>query len=126
MSKYAPLTHHLETQRASEAPMSFAEIERVLGFPLPASKQYAAWWSNNPSNNVMTRAWLKAGFKTERVDVSGERVVFRRTEHQPQPPAPSTQARGFYDRARARAAGTVWIAPDADVFSTGEVWDAER
>ena len=59
--------------------MTFAEIERVLGFKLPNSKMYPAWWSNNPTNNVMTRQWLAAGFKTEQVDVNRGRVVFRRT-----------------------------------------------
>jgi len=50
MSKYAPLKDFLVAQNADRVPMSFAEIERVLSLPLPASKQYPAWWSNNPSN----------------------------------------------------------------------------
>ena len=56
--------------------MTFSEIEKVLGFPLPASKRYQAWWSNNPWNNVMTKAWLAAGYKTEQIDVGGEKVTF--------------------------------------------------
>ena len=61
--------------------MTFAEIERVIGGKLPPnSPQYPAWWSNNPSNNVMTKVWLSAGFRTEQVDVKSRKVVFRRIE----------------------------------------------
>ena len=62
--------------------MTFTEIERVIGGKLPpSSPQYPAWWSNNPSNNVMTRVWLAAGFRTEQVDVKARKVVFRRVAH---------------------------------------------
>lgn len=81
MSKYDRLGEYLRTQRAREVPMTFAEIERVIGAKLPpSSPQYPAWWSNNPTNNVMTKVWLKAGFRTEQVDVKSRKVVFRRVE----------------------------------------------
>jgi hypothetical protein len=61
--------------------MTFAEIERIIGAKLPPnSPQYPAWWSNNPSNNVMTKVWLAAGFRTEQVDTKARKVVFRRIE----------------------------------------------
>jgi hypothetical protein len=59
--------------------MSFDEIERVIGAKLPRSAtQHRAWWSNNPENNVMTKAWKDAGFESEDVDMKGLRVTFRR------------------------------------------------
>jgi len=77
-SKYAALGRYLaERQTEDSVPMSFAQIERLVGTKLPASKRYPAWWSNNPSNNVMTKVWLAAGFKTEQVDVASEKLVFR-------------------------------------------------
>ncbi len=79
-SKYAPLTAHLEARRTDEVPMTFTDIERVLGFGLPGSAQkHRAWWSNNGSNNVMTQAWLRAGYHSAEVDIEGGRLVFRRT-----------------------------------------------
>lgn len=61
--------------------MTFAEIERVIGAKLPPnSPQYPAWWSNNPTNNVMTKVWLAAGFRTEQVDTKARKLVFRRVE----------------------------------------------
>ncbi len=80
MSKYTPLREHLDAQPHDHIPMSFTEIEQLLGFSLPASKQYPAWWSNNPSNNPMTREWLDAGFETENVNTPAGQLVFRRVE----------------------------------------------
>jgi hypothetical protein len=88
MSKYEPLTAFLISAGNSQLRLSFSEIEKVLGFKLPASKSYQAWWSNNPSNNVMTKAWLAAGYKTEQVDLDNEKVTFVQSEgKQPLPPA---------------------------------------
>jgi len=81
MGKYTRLGDYLRAQRSKEVPMTFAEIERVIGSKLPPnSPHYPAWWSNNPSNNVMTRVWLDAGFRTEQVDVKSGKIVFRRAE----------------------------------------------
>ena len=80
MSKYDPLGHFLAKSRYDEVPMTFAEIERLLGFSLPPKAQkIRAWWSNNPDNNVMTKVWLAAGFETEQVDVEGRKLIFRRS-----------------------------------------------
>ena len=78
MSKYAPLSAYLKLQQRNLVPMTFLEIEQVLGFELPPSKRNRAWWSNNPDNSVMTKTWLDAGYKSESVDIAGERLVFRR------------------------------------------------
>jgi hypothetical protein len=78
MGKYSPLRDYLKSQRVDSVSMTFEQIEKVLERPLPPSKKYPAWWSNNPSNNVMTKEWLAAGFQTESVDVAGEKLVFRR------------------------------------------------
>lgn len=60
--------------------MSFAEIEAVLGFHLPRSaRSYAPWWANETrGGHVQAVAWLGPGWRTTRVDVAGERVVFVR------------------------------------------------
>jgi hypothetical protein len=42
------------------------------------AQHHRAWWSNNPSNNVMTKVWLEAGFQTEQVDLGARKLVFRR------------------------------------------------
>jgi hypothetical protein len=81
MSRYDPLTVHLQAQPAAQVRMSFAEIEQVLGRKLPDSAvTHRGWWSNNASNNVMTRAWLNAGFRSEQVDLASRTLVFRRDQ----------------------------------------------
>ena len=79
MSKYAALGNYLRDRWTDEVPMTFAEIERITGEKLPPSAhKHRPWWSNNPRNSVMTKVWLDAGFRTERVDMAGHRLVFRR------------------------------------------------
>ena len=123
MGKYDPLKVFLERQPGGDVSMTFAEIEGLLGTPLPKSKQYPAWWSNNPSNNTMTKAWLDAGFATEQVDTASGRLVFRRTVSSGGLPPRS----GWLAELRAALGGTVQVAPGWDLTApTGEVWDAER
>jgi hypothetical protein len=79
MSKYEALTAHLQSARTSEVPMTFAEIESVVGFRLPASaRSYPAWWSNHHGTNPAVESWRAAGFRTARVSLGGERLVFIR------------------------------------------------
>lgn len=129
MSKYEPLTAFLDSKRTEEVPMSFAEIEAVLGTALPASKRRREWWSNNPSNNVLTRAWLAAGYKTERVDMDSERLVFRRAPLIDSVPRSGANQKtgGFVERLQAKLGGTVTIPDGVDLTDpTGEVWDADQ
>lgn len=80
VGKYDPLRSHLADLSIDASTMSFAEIERVLGFPLPASaRRYPAWWSNeSEGSHSHARAWMEAGFRTERLDLNAATVTFRR------------------------------------------------
>ena len=98
MSKYDPLGKYLQEQSFSEIPMTFSDIERVTGIKLPPKAQkHRAWWSNSPSNNVMTKVWLDAGFRSEQVDMAGRKLVFKRIRAVPPPPRKgmSEPQRGF-------------------------------
>jgi hypothetical protein len=78
-SKYSPLHRFLLQQYGPELPLSFREVESVLGFALPPSARiHPAWWSNNRGTNVAVKAWRDAGWRTSRVDLAGERVTFVR------------------------------------------------
>jgi hypothetical protein len=81
MGKYEPLGAFLRSQRAQEVPITFREIEKITGVKLPPKSQHhRAWWSNNPSNNVMTKVWLAAGYESTQVDMKARKLVFRRVE----------------------------------------------
>jgi hypothetical protein len=121
MSKYEALRHHLKQRGAEAIPMTFNEVERIVGFKLPSSQKYPAWWSNNPNNNVMTNEWLAAGYKTEQVDVEGRKLVFRRTtpkdrsESECTPPADSVPKHARRHPLFGWMRGTVTIAPGTDL-----------
>ena len=79
--KYAPLYEHLQSLKKNEWPVSFTEIEKVLGFSLPDSARiHRPWWANQGGQGGHSHAlaWEMAGWKTAEVDLEEERLVFRR------------------------------------------------
>ena len=92
MSKYDKFAAFLIASGRQEIRLTFRQVEEILEFPLPPSKAYQAWWSNNPWNNVMTKVWLGAGYKSSQVDVAGETVVFTREASLSQPAAQAIEA----------------------------------
>jgi hypothetical protein len=120
MSKYEPLTVFLKQTTKRNLRLSFDEIENILGFPLPASKQYPAWWSNSATNNTMTKAWLSAGYKTEQVDVAGGMVTFHSD------PTPTTSESIPLSPLFGSMKGTTFIAPGVDLTApTMELLDPD-
>ena len=78
-SRYAPLAVYLRKSGRAEIPMTFDDIERVIGSKLPPrASTHRAWFSNNPTSNPMTRAWLAAGYKSADVDMTRRKLVFRK------------------------------------------------
>lgn len=122
MSIYAKLAEILAARPGSSWKVSFPELERLIGSKLPSSAfKYPAWWSNNPSNNAMTKIWLKAGWRTEQVDIAGQSVVFRRVAA-----ARAASRAGFGDRPRdfeyasTRAPETKMARPPAGALEEDE------
>ena len=137
MTKYAPLGDYLRGCTSTEVSLTFQEIEEIIDNRLPpAAGRHAAWWSNNPSNNVMTRVWLDAGYRSERLDLNARKLVFRRSRKQPPARQPASSGDALHDgrgsppnileRLKTRLGGTVTFASGFDPTApTGEVWDAE-
>ncbi len=110
-AKYDPLRRHLEAMSEhGEVRLSFAEIERILGFPLPRSA-YAAqpWWSNTRAGHSQAAAWLDAGWKTAELDLAGRRVSFVRTANEPFQTGMAEDGAVF----RHREAETITLSTDA-------------
>lgn len=143
MCKYQPLAVHLRQSGQESIAMTFAGIERVVGTKLPPSAfKHRAWWSNNPVNSVITRAWLDAGYRTANVDMSGRKLVFKKLSKNPaagrfpgkQPHlreshTPETAGMRSFSFSRIFGAleGTVTIMPGVDLtLPVGEAWDAEK
>ena len=116
MGKYQPLTEFLGNQSTNEVRMSFDHIERVIGGKLPASaKHHRAWWSNNPNNSVMTKAWLDAGFRSEQVDMEGRKLVFRRVGRADAAPGSNDGVAPKRHPLIGWMKGTITIAPGVDL-----------
>ena len=132
-SKYTPLESHLRDSGRAHVPMTFSQIEGVIGARLPpAARRHRALWSNNPGNWVMTKAWLAAGYETEKVDMKQQKLVFRKAAAG----TPAADARGESSTAErtgsfAEVLGalkdTVTISPGTDLTAPiDEHWNAVR
>jgi len=85
MSKYRPLTDFLNASSAHHLPLTFAEVEAILGAKLPTSAyEHPAWWANDAGkSHVQARAWLLAGYETEQIDKQAKKLVFKRVARAP-------------------------------------------
>ena len=78
--KYDPLRLYLRRQAQSRVSMTFQQIEGVIGRPLPASaRKHRPWWANDARGHAHAGAWMEEGYRTEEVDMEGEKLVFVRT-----------------------------------------------
>lgn len=127
MSKYEPLSHFLASTFGAAQRMSFAEIERILGFKLPKSAyEHQAWWSNNPTGHSHARSWSDAGWRTEGVDLAGRKVTFQRTKAVAPPSSGSSTERSPKRDPWGCMAGTITIMPGVDLTAPTETWNAEE
>jgi len=93
MTKYAALTRYLRQQEGSRVTLSFQELEKILGFSLPASAwKYASWWANSAGGQSQVKGWREAGWETREVDLRGRRVTFVRVAGEPVAPVSATPA----------------------------------
>ena len=121
MSRYDGLAAFLKTQNEERIPMTFADIERVTKTKLPPSAhKHRPWWSNNPNNSVMTRVWLDAGFKSEQVNMAGQKLVFRRVAGGKPQQVPAGEAPKSIHPAYGALKGMVRIMPGTDLTAPAD------
>jgi hypothetical protein len=77
---WARVTQHLLDTGRPSVLLRFADIERVIGQALPASKKYASFWSNTSS---YAPAWRAAGYTSGRQGCLPEQIRFVRTSLTP-------------------------------------------
>ena len=97
MAKYYGFEGYLSRlDRSGEHRFTFAKIENILGFPLPASaRTYPAWWANQRGpGHSQSHSWMNAGWHSGVIDLKSKQVTFR----------PVALAREPRDVGRSRAA----------------------
>ena len=102
--------------------MTFRQVESVIGGLLPASaRRHRPWWANDATGHAHAKAWLEAGYRTEQVDMEGEKLVFVR--------APDSTERGMAESGAAykpqdanvqhpmigALKGLLWVDPALDL-----------
>ena len=91
MSVYEPLQSYLANSKDASVEMSYEEIERLLGRPLPRTAygdNKRQWWANTETHS-QALAWLRAGRKAK-LDVNRQKVAFVREQ------APATPSTGDF------------------------------
>ena len=74
-SKYYLLYENFLQNSEDEIVLTVAEIERVMGSPLPSSSADKTWWSNR-ANALQSSAWVEAGYKVSNFDPKTKIVTF--------------------------------------------------
>jgi len=80
-SRYAPLAIWLQQQplRQEKIPLTFKQIEEIIGEALPTSARgHRSWWANDSVGHVQSRQWLDVGWRISNIVMPEEKVIFTR------------------------------------------------
>ncbi len=81
MGKYTPLEEFLKRQSGDSVVLTFDEIEKIIGKPLPDSaRRHFQNWDYRPPGISLSNAWHNAGFQVVMVDMENETVRLKRTQ----------------------------------------------
>lgn len=74
--RYRGLAEYLLSANENKITLSYSQIEKILGFPLPetARKFKQSFWSNTETHSYAS-SWMAVGYKA-RVDVENDNVTF--------------------------------------------------
>ena len=107
---YQPLAAYLaalpsETTRVT---LTFAEIEAILGEPLPAGASIVSWWTNAPGRGSV-RPWRQVGWRAVqlRLRQTPPAVTFVRADSPPSPLAPCRPPPPQAGREQRRGGGRI-------------------
>ena len=83
MAKYEPLQRYLSAQPEDGCTLTFSQIEKIIGAPLPPSaRRHKSWWGND-STHVQAQTWMGAGWVTDPPRLDEETIPFRRSYGSP-------------------------------------------
>jgi hypothetical protein len=80
-SRYAPLALWLQGRpsKVDRVQLSYEEVEKIIGGPLPPSAHtHRAWWANDSVGHVQSQQWLDVGWRVAQINMTEKRVTFAR------------------------------------------------
>ena len=80
-SRYAALAQYLQRlpDTQESVPLTFEEVEAIIGDRLPANaRQHRSWWANDSVSHSQSQQWLEAGWRVNRISIADQRVSFAR------------------------------------------------
>jgi hypothetical protein len=123
MAIYEPLGQFLKEKSLSRIPMTFLEVEAVIGRKLPASAyEHRPWWANEARGHSHAKAWLQAGYETEHVDMKSKKLVFVRVNARPG----VAECRTEYKSGEHRSGPHPMIGSMKGTFTIEPGWDLTR
>ena len=109
MAKYDPLQRYLSSQPEGGCSLTFSQIEKIIGAPLPPSaRRHKSWWGND-NTHVQAQTWMGAGWMTDPPRLEEEIVLFRRAYLGP-PSPPKKSTGGEYSQVIVRKLDTAVVA----------------
>lgn len=125
MGKYDRLSEFLKASAQPTVPLTFAQIEIIVGFPLPQAGREPGLWSDAPDSetvgDAISQAGISAGFEAKDLDLGGEQIVFQRVAKPAEKPPRRHPLFGALKGMITVAPGTDLTAPaDPD---WGKVYD---
>ena len=85
--KYQALGDYLAALQADEVTLTFPQMERIIGAPMPAAAHTRRFWLNNPrSPGHPSREWLRVGWRVAAAELRRDQVTFQRPRDITAPP----------------------------------------
>jgi hypothetical protein len=123
MAIYEPLGQYLRKNSGSRIPMTFREVEGVIGRKLPASAyRHRPWWANEARGHSHAKAWLEAGYETEQVDMTAKKLVFVRSSA----PRGLAEAQREFGVAEMKTGQHPLVGSMKGTFTIESGWDLTR
>jgi hypothetical protein len=101
-SKYEKLAEYLARLDEDKVNLTFADIEDILGEPLPDAANKRAWWANSTTNNHAVNGWMNSGWETANVNMKARSLDFIKQDlNMVQSPMLRQDQQTYFQRSRS-------------------------
>lgn len=77
--RHIKLKNYFAEQTAASITLTFSDIEKIDGKPLPVSaRQHSSYWYPRDNCNVIAEAWITEGYEMKKLDMEKEKITFKR------------------------------------------------